>query len=350
MSGHWLEDFVRSLGHEVMDSRPRGQGIHEVRSRTPSRGKGKRRISHLCWALDRGLLEKMRSEEYEDLLHGVFNSKASRKVVFLTNSIGGPSERRNLLTHTLARSRTQTKTTSVVDLDHPGPGIVVPGTTPLPPPVPFLRPPEIEPWNEIEDPIISHIPWAGRGPRGCPWVILVEPEVDCAEAAKRGFSWKLPPEKAPKEHPRWGPFMKDAAEKEDAWREGVLALSQVLVRPQMYPPEQMIYPTEPEVKLEIKRRYGLVKGKLRVSSKGVLESMGECYCRILKEAVDWANHCMQATGGRRGGVIVVRISPHAVPLGLQDRPCHEEFEKAFDRMNKHWEKKGHGMTLWQQYW
>jgi hypothetical protein len=283
----------------------------------------------------------MRSKEYEDLLHGVFNSKASHKVVFLTNSIGGPSERRNLLTHTLARSRTQTKTTSVVDLDHPGPRIVVPPTTPLPPPVPLLRPPEIEPLNEIEDPIISHIPWAGRGPRGCPWVILVEPEVDCAEAAKRGFSWELPAEMARKEHPRWGPsFMKDAApEKEDAWREGVPELFQVIV----YPPEQ-------EVKLERKRRYGLVKSKQRVSSKGVLESMGECYCRILKEAVDWADHCMHATGGQRGGVIVVRISLHMLPLGLQDRPCHEEFEKAFDRMNRYWEKKGHGMTLWQQYW
>ena len=353
MSGGWLEDFVKSLGHRIMYSMPRGQGIQEVHSKTPPRGKTirgnpKHSRETYWWTLDRDYLDQMSKEEFYDLHMAIFDSKAYRKIVFLTNP--STSAKTAGTTSQTLRKIVLSAVSDCTVHDLPGPAIILPKMTlgrrsSVPPPVPFLRPPEIEPWNEIEDPIISHIPWTGgQGPWGCPYVILVEPEVDCAEAAKRGFSWKLPAEMAPAEYrdKRDGFMSPWADEKELAWNEAALALSQVLVRPKMYP-------TDLEVKQAIKDHYE-AKAKLRVSSKDVLESMGECYCRILKEAVNWADHCLRATEGQRGGVIIVRISPHGLKLGLPDRPCYKEFEKAFRKLNDVWKKKGYGAALIEDFW
>ena len=235
MSGGWLEDFVKSLGHRIMYSMPRGQGIQEVHSKTPPRGKTirgnpKHSRETYWWTLDRDYLDQMSKEEFYDLHMAIFDSKAYRKIVFLTNP--STSAKTAGTTSQTSRKIVLSAVSDCTVHDLPGPAIILPKMTlgrrsSVPPPVPFLRPPEIEPWNEIEDPIISHIPWTGgQGPWGCPYVILVEPEVDCAEAAKRGFSWKLPAEMAPAEYrdKRDGFMSPWADEKELAWNEAALAL------------------------------------------------------------------------------------------------------------------------------
>ena len=340
----WLRDFVDSLGHEISKSIPPAASPGQIRlveqyvfSRSPPQPKRGKWTS--WWAVDRDHFDTWPEDVFLDFVERVLGADGSMKVIFLTDSSRLRSPKKpiaRLPNSVLSKRRSLISAVPKCNLvDLPGPAINLPAMTSAPSPVPFLRVGEDDPViTKIEDdPVITKIPWQGEGPRDCASVIMVDPEVDCRGLAEAGYSYEVPAEMEPANWRGRRGFWEPPSEV-DLWCPG----GPFHVSPEAYPS-------------------GTIAGDLVQEGEGItivpsemMDAMGECYCRILGNAVHFAAYCLSKSEGQRGGVIIVRLSPHGARMGILNHPCYKAFREAVGRLDRYWKKRGRSVILREQYW
>lgn len=343
----WLRDFVDSLGHEIEFSSPKKPNhphqsfvVQYVLSRShrfaavdtvamPTKATtSKSRVFTSWWAVDHDQLDKCPEDVFNDFLIEVLSAKGSKKTIFLTDSKGGLSKRRGVLS--------AVRYCNLVDL--PGPAIILSKSPFVPSPVPFLR--GLSALDvDGDDPVLTKIPWHGEGARDYTSVrdyasvILVDPEVYCRGLDKAGYSYEVPVEMIPNPgYPRgfWKPPSEDIS-----WRPG----EPFHMSPKDYLQSEIVGDLVQEGQ------------EITIEPAAVMDAMGECYCRILENAVHLAAISLRETDGQRGGIIVVRLSPHGARMGILNHPCYKAFKDAVGKLDKHSKREyGCGVIRIEQYW
>jgi hypothetical protein len=66
------------------------------------------------------------------------------------------------------------------------------------------------------------------------------------------------------------------------------------------------------------------------------EQMKHCFCKILREGVAHAEHCLSKSGGVMNSTVIVKLSHHGRFNGLENHPCWVQFVQDMRDLQKTW--------------
>ena len=292
----WLDDFVRSLGHDF-DRRQyiSLQGVTTLVS-VVRKSWGKQRSFYRWAEVSESDLREMPEDDFLRLLLWFTSDKprppVKRRVIFVTSSNYSGSLRKDALRNVA----------NVLDLE--GEGVLLQtkdnsgGSDSQEPPGRMnYRPPIPGPYPESFS-LATMIP-GPEGEFGFNEVTLVIPEVPCEEL-HGGF--RTP----------------------EIVREGVSEAA--------FDVRMDIGATRP---LESRRGEGI---EFR-------EESGDCFCIILRSSLAHIESSLKITGGRAGRIVVIDLLRGGRGF---DRPCMVEFIQGLKKLSKYWRNRGpYGGLLWQ---
>ena len=283
----WLEEYVRSLGHE--DVYDEDSLVARVTSKALPLGK-KKRTSHDWWAINAKDLDNLSEEDFQDLRFEVSNSAGPRKHIII---VGTPSKTDRI---------DKLKEIRKVEV------IIIPKRIDPAPKHPWPSPPgPTDPdsdWNAVP----------GHDKGKCRPGIVVYPVIDCRKL--HNFQWE----------PRsWG-IGNDPDLIE--YREDPAILSIL---------EDNCFGNENQHEWMPDRDIG---HKVDPEHKHQWKMMRECFCAILEDGFLHVLHCYLKHEGRKNNIVVVELTELGRKLGLDNHPCVKCFFKKINSLSDYGKQRG----------
>jgi len=297
----WLEEYVRSLGHE--DVNDEDSLVARVRSKALPLGK-KKRASHDWWAINAKDLDNLSEVDFLKLLIEVLKSIPRHKRHIIIVGMSRTTDRIDKLKDELKEKKNVDVIIFPKGVIDPAPIFPFPHPWPSPSPI---RPGPTDPdsdWNAVP----------GFPDDECRPGIVVCPVVECNRL--RQLEWEPRPWRI-RNNPHLIEFLDDPR---------ILSLL-----------EDNCFGNENQHEWMPDRDIG---HKVDPEHKHQWEMMRKCFCAILEDGFLHILHCYLVKKGTKNNTVVLELTEMGRLLGLDNHPCVKCFFKKINSLSDYGKQRG----------